>query len=130
MNIKTFFYPKARALRKAAILLAFILSLVAICLVGDPSYAGQDGTFKSPSDKIPYAIGIEIARNFKNNGMDLDVDLVVKGLRDGLAGEKLLVSENELRGILISVQSDIRRKRSQAKRGSADSNKKIEEAIK
>ena len=61
--------------------------------------------------------------------MEINIDLVMKGMMDGLSNKKLMVSENELRGILISVQSDIRRKRSFPKKASADDNLKVEDSI-
>ena len=126
--MSTSFYLNTRLrMRPATILLQFLSFL--ICLLGNQAYAGQDQAFKSPGDKIQYAIGVEVARNFKNNGMEINIDLVMKGMMDGLSNKKLMVSENELRGILISVQSDIRRKRSFPKKASADDNLKVEDSI-
>ncbi|GFE60418.1 FKBP-type peptidyl-prolyl cis-trans isomerase N-terminal domain-containing protein [Geobacter sp. AOG2] len=97
----------------------YLLALTGICLIATPSRGEDKQPFKSSNDKIQYAIGVEVARNFKNQGMILDLDMVIKGMRDGLSGGQLLVSEKELRGILISVQSDIRRKQSLSKREAA-----------
>lgn len=100
-----------------SVLSPFLLALTGICLIAAPSRGEERQPFTFPGDKIQYAIGVEIARNFKNQGLELNLDLVMKGMRDGLSGEKLLVSEKELRSILISVQSDIRRKQSLVKQG-------------
>ena len=107
----------------AASLCLFLLTC--LCLFGNLSYADQDRAITSPEDKIQYAIGVEVARNFRNQGMDMDIDLVLWGMRDGLSGEKLLFSESELRNIIISVQSDIRRKRSLPKGAQVDDKKKV-----
>ncbi|WP_191965601.1 FKBP-type peptidyl-prolyl cis-trans isomerase N-terminal domain-containing protein [Oryzomonas sagensis] len=107
----------------ASFLPPFLLALTGICLIAAPSRGEERQRFNSPGDKIQYAIGVEVARNFKNQGLELNLDLVTKGMRDALSGEKLLVSEKELRSILISVQSDIRRKQSLARRGGAGEKK-------
>ncbi len=65
-------------------------------------------------EKVSYAIGVETVRNFKNKGVDFDLDMVLKGMKDGLAGTGTLISEKELRSVLISVQSELRRKQSAA----------------
>jgi FKBP-type peptidyl-prolyl cis-trans isomerase FklB len=70
----------------------------------------------SPNAKINYSIGVEIARNYKNLGVDIDLDMVLKGMKDGISGGKLLIQEKELRNILISVQSDLRRKKAITRR--------------
>ncbi|WP_188055336.1 FKBP-type peptidyl-prolyl cis-trans isomerase N-terminal domain-containing protein [Oryzomonas rubra] len=100
-----------------SILSPFLLILTGICLIAAPSHGEERQQLNSSGDKIQYAIGVEVARNFKNQGLELNLDLVTKGMRDVLSGEKLLVSEKELRSILISVQSDIRRKQSLARQG-------------
>jgi FKBP-type peptidyl-prolyl cis-trans isomerase FklB len=96
-------------------------------------YAEEAKTLSSPKGKLNYAIGVEIARNYKSRGIDIDLDMVTRGMKDGVSGEKLLLSEKELRNILISVQSDLRRKQSAAKRspgtgfvGAGDDSKKPE----
>ena len=66
-----------------------------------------------PGDKTSYALGVDLARNLKRQGIEVDLDAVVRGLRDGLSGEKLLVPEKEFRQLLIKVQTDMRRKQSQ-----------------
>ncbi|WP_168206039.1 FKBP-type peptidyl-prolyl cis-trans isomerase N-terminal domain-containing protein [Geobacter sp. FeAm09] len=88
-----------------------------------PAHGEDRHQLNSPGDKIQYAIGVEVARNFKNQGLDLDLEMVAKGMRDGLSGGELLVSEKELRSILISVQSDIRRRQSLVKQGAAGDRK-------
>lgn len=109
-------------MRQTKLLSLSLLSLMGICLVAPLSHAGDEQPLTSASDKTQYAIGVEVARNFKNQGLKLDPEMVMKGIRDGLSGGKLLLSEKELRNILISIQSDIRRKQSMAKRKDAGDN--------
>lgn len=107
-----------------------VLSVASCCGM---AYAEETKTLNSPKEKLNYAIGVEIARNYKSRGIDIDLDMVTRGLKDGVSSEKLLLSEKELRNILISVQSDLRRKQSAAKRspgtgslGTGDDSKKPE----
>jgi FKBP-type peptidyl-prolyl cis-trans isomerase FklB len=96
----------------------FALNALLLAVVGSAqmSYSEESQIFRTPTEKVNYAIGVEIASNYKSQGIDLDLEMVVKGLKDGVTGGKLLIPEKELRNILISVQSDLRRKRSVAKR--------------
>jgi FKBP-type peptidyl-prolyl cis-trans isomerase FklB len=72
--------------------------------------AQEQSPFKKPMDMLNYAIGVETARNLKNQGVDVNLDLVIQGLKDGLSGRPLTVSEKELRGTIVSFQSELRRR--------------------
>lgn len=72
--------------------------------------------FKNPMDRLNYSIGVETARNLKNQGVDVNMDLLIQGVKDGLSGRPLLVSEKELRGSIVSFQSELRRRQAVSKR--------------
>lgn len=74
--------------------------------------AGETEQFTSATDKISYAVGVETARNFIIQGIKLNPDMLRKGMDDVISGKSISLSEKELRNIIISVQSDVRRKRS------------------
>ncbi len=78
--------------------------------------ADQGPPITSPADKINYAIGVEIARNYRNQGIDLDLDMLIRGMKDVVSNSTIQLSDKEMRNIIISIQSDIRRKRSISKR--------------
>jgi len=65
---------------------------------------------KTPSDRTSYAIGVDVARNFRRQGLEVDLDLVIKGFKDGFTGEKLLLPELQFRELLSTVQNDLRKK--------------------
>ena len=65
------------------------LVLLAVGLVTTQASAEQTLILKTQKDKQSYATGVELFRNFKNQGADLDLDLVMKGLKDAQAGDKL-----------------------------------------
>ncbi|MBT0666114.1 hypothetical protein KI809_17515 [Geobacter pelophilus] len=79
---------------------------------------------KTSLDLLNYGIGVETARNLKNQGVDVNLDLLIQGLKDGLAGERLLVDEKQLRSAVINFQSEIRRKQAVEKQLSLKENAK------
>lgn len=98
-----------------------IRAATALLLMGSSmAYASEDAIFSSPTDKINYAIGVEIARNYRNKGIDFNLDMVIRGMKDVTSDSQPLLSDKEMRNILIGVQSDIRRKRSVGKRTTRD----------
>lgn len=88
----------------------------------NPSVTPKESIFKSEEDKINYAIGIQLIGNFKRQGLEIDLDMVTKGMRDALSGGKLALSDEELRRSIMVYQNA-------AKRGYAK-NKKAEAAKK
>lgn len=91
--------------------------------------AQEPGELKTEQDKVNYGIGVSVGRNFKQQMMEVDVDLIVRGLKDELTGNKLLLSEDELRRIMTDYQQTLRRKQMQEKRMAAFENKKEGDAF-
>lgn len=60
-------------------------------------------------DKTSYATGVMTARNLTKNHVDFDLDLLIEGLRDGMAGGAIRLNEKELKKVLQSMQVDIQR---------------------
>ena len=84
---------------------------------------------KTEKDKVNYGIGVSVAKNFKQQGLDIDLDRVVQGMRDVLSDKKLLMSEDELRTTMTAFQEDLRRKQVQERKVAALDNKKEGDAF-
>ena len=89
--------------------------------------AQEPTELKTEKDKVNYGIGVSIGKSFKQQGMEVNVDLMVKGLKDELAGKKLLVSDDELRKSMTAYQHELRQKQMQARQTAATDNKKAGE---
>ena len=96
-----------------------LFALLAIGLQAAGAVAAETPVFKSDLDKINYGIGVEMARNFRKQGVELNLDMVVRGLKDGVNGEKLLIPEKELRKMMLSFQNELREKQAAARRAAA-----------
>lgn len=84
---------------------------------------------KNEKDKVSYGVGVSMGKNFKQQMMDIDVNLVVKGLKDELGGKKLLLSDDEIRKTMTQYQQELRRKQMQEKSMAAMENKKEGDAF-
>jgi FKBP-type peptidyl-prolyl cis-trans isomerase FklB len=69
----------------------------------------SDPSLKTLKDKTSYATGVMTARNLTKNQVEFDLDLLVQGLRDGMSGGKIRMSEKELKRVLQSMQADMQR---------------------
>lgn len=78
---------------------------------------------KTQKEVLSYGIGVNIAKSFKRNEVEFDHDLLMRGLKDALSGERLLMPEKELRKAMNSFQGELRRKEAAAHREAAVENK-------
>jgi FKBP-type peptidyl-prolyl cis-trans isomerase len=86
--------------------------------------AQQEPSLDAPVDRISYAIGVDMARNFKKQEVAINPDLLLKGLRDGLAGGAIGLSEKDLRRTMNGFQSDVRQKMAQGRRLAIEDNRR------
>jgi FKBP-type peptidyl-prolyl cis-trans isomerase len=67
-------------------------------------------TLATQKDKTSYAIGMNMAKSLQRQSLEVEPDLVAKGLRDVLTGSKPLLSDDEAIATLTTLQNDMRAK--------------------
>jgi len=67
-------------------------------------------TLKTQKEKASYALGMKIGGDLKRQGVGASVDsaLTARGLRDALAGNKTLITEEEEKAALMQLQTEVR----------------------
>ena len=105
------------------------MALVGLGLLAAQVSGQEPPALKTQKEKASYGIGVDIARNFKRLGIDLDANILVKGVRDGLSGGKLLMTEDDLRAAVAAFEGDLRQKQAQATKIAAEDNGKAGEAF-
>lgn len=98
--------------------------VMGILLFAVQAGAAEPSDLKTPKDKVDYAIGVDIAKNFQKMGVEVNLDLMVKGLKDGFAGQKTLMSDDEIRQTLTEYQTQMKIKHAEATKLAAQGNKK------
>jgi len=81
-------------------------------------------TLKTQKDKVSYALGANLGMNLHNQSVDVDTAIVLRGLKDALAGGKLLLTDDEAKAALTQLQTDLRNKQIEKMKEAADLNKK------
>jgi len=84
----------------------------------------QAPLLKTQKEKVSYGIGVSVAKSFKPQGIEVDVEALVKGLRDALSGGKLLMTEDELQATMSKFQAELRQKQTQSAQTISTKNKK------
>jgi FKBP-type peptidyl-prolyl cis-trans isomerase FklB len=99
-----------------------------ICLVGQVQ-AGNDLVLKSQKDKLSYSLGMNIGMGLKNQSVDVDSDIFVKGIKDAISGAKPLMEEAEIRQILMAFQKEMMAKQQEMVKKLGEKNKTDGEAF-
>src|SRR3990172_6121716 len=100
-----------------------------IALLAGTAWAEEAVVLKTQKDKVSYGIGMSIGKNLKRDAVDVDADLVSKGMRDAFSGEKTLMSEEEYHAAMTALQKDLMEKQAEAIQKLAEKNKKEGEAF-
>lgn len=94
-----------------------------------PDQSAEPPVLKTNRDKANYAIGVNVASNLKHQGIEIDLDLVMKGMKDTFSGAKLLLSDEDLRKTISLYQAEVRRSQAKARAVESEANKKEGEAF-
>jgi FKBP-type peptidyl-prolyl cis-trans isomerase len=86
-------------------------------------------TFNSAKEKVSYALGVELAAGFKYQRMDVDLPLIIRGMRDAFANDdtELAMPPKEIADTLKQYGEDRRRGLEHAMQMVSDKNKKAGE---
>ena len=83
--------------------------------------------FKNDREKSSYSIGMSIGTGMKRQELDIDTDLVARGLKDAATGGPTLLTEEEAHTTLMNFQQSLRTKQEEKKKEQGGKNKKTGE---
>ena len=102
---------------------ASILSLMAAAVVADELPPAAGGAVPmSQIDRQSYTIGLSFGQQLKGDSIELNPDLLVKGLMDALKGGKPLLTEQQRRETLQALNRAMQTKAQAAAKDAADKN--------
>ncbi len=78
----------------------------------------------TPKEKLSYALGMNLAKQFKSQSIDVDPAVFAQGMRDALAGGKTALTEEEARTVMAAFQDDMGGRRAAMMAQAAEKNRK------
>jgi FKBP-type peptidyl-prolyl cis-trans isomerase len=78
---------------------------------------------KTDSQKISYAIGMGLGKNIKRDSIDVDPTVLLRGLKDAMAGNKLLLTDEEAKAAITALNTQVRAKEEEKAKVAALENK-------
>jgi FKBP-type peptidyl-prolyl cis-trans isomerase FklB len=92
-------------------------------------HAQEGRVLKNQKEKISYSIGMEIGKNFKKQSIDVDPEVLLKGIQDGTSGGKALMTEQEIRDTMTAFQKERMAKQEEETKKLGEKNRKEGEAF-
>jgi FKBP-type peptidyl-prolyl cis-trans isomerase FklB len=86
-------------------------------------------TLKTQKDKASYAIGLNIGKSMHKDSVDVDTSILLRGLKDGLAGAKPLMTDQEAQAAMVQLQADMRKQQEEKMQSFLTDNKAKEGVV-
>jgi UDP-GlcNAc:undecaprenyl-phosphate/decaprenyl-phosphate GlcNAc-1-phosphate transferase len=102
------------------------MAVLGVVILAAQVTAEETPVLKTQKDKVSYGIGVDLIRNIRQQGIEIDMDALMKGIKDAFAGENLLMTEKDLRTTMNAFQTDLRRKQRANRMAPADHKKEGE----
>lgn len=91
--------------------------------------AAQEPAFKTEKEKVSYIIGTNIGRDLKKQGIEVDGDILLKGVNDAMAGAQPAITDQDARETMGVFRQEMAAKKQAETKKSAEENRKQEEAF-
>ncbi len=82
---------------------------------------------ESSRKRVSYCIGLETARNLRQQFSDMDVSLLMEGFQDGLEGKSQKIAQQEVQNLMLALRKQIEMQQRQFISQVAEANKKAGE---
>ena len=90
---------------KVSIFTLVVLSLAVPLFAEDKAPPLNDA-----KDKAGYSIGLNIGQNLKRQGVELNPDAMIAGLKDGLGGKKSALTDDQIKEAMATLEKDMEQK--------------------
>jgi FKBP-type peptidyl-prolyl cis-trans isomerase FklB len=80
-------------------------------------------------DKFSYALGMNLGTNLHKQSVPVDPNILLRGLKDALAGGKTALTEDQARAALVEVQNEMRKKQQEEMHAAGEASKKEGDAF-
>jgi FKBP-type peptidyl-prolyl cis-trans isomerase FklB len=80
-------------------------------------------------EKVSYSLGVNLGKNFKMQGIEVDQSLLMQGLKDGLAGGKCIMTDKDMESTMMAFQQEMMGKAQQKAQVDGEKNKKEGDAF-
>lgn len=93
------------------------------------SKPAPDLTLTTDKDKDSYAIGMNIGKSLHRDAVEVDPQILLRGLKDAMYGSKTLLTDDEAKAAMSTLQAQVRKTQEEKAQVAAETNKKEGDAF-
>jgi len=116
--------------KKSIFKMCVVSMLILVILGSNGMTAGKMDAIKKSDvvknfkNKVSYSIGLDIGDNLNQQKIEVDMEILFKGIFDGLSKGDALLSEEEVKEIMMEFQKIMKEKYTEEKKKEAEENRK------
>jgi len=103
-----------------------VILVIGILFLVSQVNAQEKLVLKNQKDKVSYIIGTDIGGNLKRQSIDIDPNILARGVQDALSGATPLLSKEEIQETMVAFQKEMMEKQKQRGEAFLSENKKKE----
>lgn len=102
-------------MKTSFVIVAASFALGSLALAADPQ-------LKDQKEKVSYSIGLDIGSTLKRQLIEVNPELLSKGINDGLTGAKPLMTDEETKATMATFQKEMMEKQAASKKAAGEKN--------
>ena len=106
-----------------------VVAALGILLLAFRVSAEENLVLKNQKDKVSYIIGTEIGKNLRKQSVDIDPNILTRGIKDAISGGKSLLTEQEIQETMATFQKEMTARQEELTKKLGEKNKKEGEAF-
>ena len=113
-------------------LITVVCMLAAGIILGGCAHAqtpSQPSDLKTDKDKASYAVGLSVGKSLQRDSVEVDPNIVAQGIKDALAGGKVLMTDDEVKAAMIALKAAAQKNQEAKMAQAGEANKKEGDAF-
>ncbi len=99
------------------------MAMCGVVALSGVAFSADAPELKTDREKISYSIGMDIGTNLKRGSVEVDPDLLAKGLKDSYGGGKTILTEDQARQAIADFQKALMAKQAETMKILSEKNK-------
>jgi len=99
------------------------MAMCAAVALSGAAFAADAPELKTDKEKLSYSIGMDIGGNLKRQSVEVDPDLLAKGLKDSYGEGKTVLTEDQARQAIADFQKTLMAKQAETMKKNSEKNK-------
>lgn len=108
---------------------AVLVFVVTLGFADGTAFAEQESELTDKKAQMSYSVGYQVGGELKDQNIDLDPEVLMKGIRDALLGAAPLMSDDEMRTTLVTLKQQLVARQEAEQRQTAKQNAQAGEAF-